>query len=99
MFIFTVPHRKEHEANLEKLKLNGQNKIVGAPFFPYQGNSLMVQMDTEAEDGGFSKVKEFVDNDPYVKKKLVSAYTIKEVYLRGATSEFDRLSSKFVLRS
>ena len=51
------------------------------------------------DDGGFSMVENFVKNDPYVKNKLVEKYQIREFALKGATSDFDRLSEKFVIRS
>jgi hypothetical protein len=40
-----------------------------------------------------------VKNDPYVTKGLVTDYSIREFALKGATTDFDRLSAKFVLRS
>lgn len=72
---------------------------MGAPYFPYDGNTFMIETETKAEDGGFERIKKFVEQDPYVKNKLVSNYEIREFALKGATSDFDRLSSKFILRS
>ena len=51
------------------------------------------------DDGGFSIVENFVKSDPYVKNKLVENYSIREFALKGATTDFDRLSDKFVIRS
>ena len=74
-------------------------KIIGAPHFPYDANTLMLECDTTQEDGGFSQVENFVKNDPYVQNNLVSNYNIREFALKGASTDFDRLSDKFVVRS
>lgn len=59
----------------------------------------MIETDTQSEDGGFDKIKKFVEEDPYVKNDLVTNYEIREFALKGATTDFDRLSSRFILRS
>ena len=93
-----IPMREEHQKQLEKLK-EGDTKIIAAPHFPYEENTMIIEHETREEDGGFEQVKKFVDNDPYVKKEIVESYTIREFELRGAITEFDRLSRRYVLRS
>ena len=65
---------------------------MAAPHFPYDENTMIIMQDTEAEDGGASEVQKFVQNDPYVKHKLVTNYSIHEFDLKGASTDFDRLS-------
>jgi uncharacterized protein YciI len=81
------------------LKSLKNTKIIGAPHFPYDANTLMLECDVEAEDGGFKQIENFVTNDPYVQNKLVKSYNIREFALKGAVSDFDRLSEKYVVRS
>ena len=81
------------------MKSNSDTTILGAPNFPFDGNNFIFEVDTEAEDGGFSRVEKFVAEDPYVKKNLVEKYSIREFAMKAASTDFDRLSSKFVLRS
>ena len=83
---------------MQALKSN-DTQIIGAPNFPYDGNNLLIEIDSTAEDGGFSRIENFVKSDPYVKHKLVDNYTIREFALKASSTEFVRLSSKFVLRS
>ena len=59
----------------------------------------MLECDTEAEDGGFKQIENFVNNDPYVQNQIVKSYNIREFALKGASTDFDRLSDKFVVRS
>jgi hypothetical protein len=59
----------------------------------------MLECDTTEDDGGFSQIENFVKNDPYVVNNLVENYNIKEFALKGASTDFDRLSDKFVVRS
>jgi uncharacterized protein YciI len=66
--------------------------VIAAPHFPYDSNTLLIEQETQEDDGGLSKVQTFVDQDPYVKKGLVSNYSIREFALKGATTDFDRLS-------
>ena len=89
-----IPHRDQHEKELSNLKAkNGHTtKIIAAPHFPYDGNSIFVEVDSSNEDGGMSEVKSFVQNDPYVKNKLVKSYEIREFALKSSTTDFDRLS-------
>ena len=49
------------------MKSKGDTTILGAPNFPYDGNNFIFEIDTEEEDGGFSKIEKFVSDDPYVK--------------------------------
>lgn len=74
-------------------------KIIGSPHFPYEENTYLIECDTEKEDGGISDVQSFILNDPYIKNDIVSSYSVREFALKGATTDFDRLSAKFVLRS
>ena len=60
---------------------------------------MLIEIDSQDEDGGFSKIEKFVKDDPYVKHQLVENYTIREFALKASSTEFDRLSSKFVLRA
>jgi hypothetical protein len=48
------------------LKALKNTKIIGAPHFPYDANTLMLECDTKEEDGGFKQIENFVQNDPYV---------------------------------
>jgi uncharacterized protein YciI len=93
-----IPLRPEHEKALKSLQ-NGDTKVIAAPHFPYDANTIIVEQETQAEDGGLSRVQAFVDSDPYVKKGLVSNYSIREFALKGATTDFDRLSARYVVRS
>jgi uncharacterized protein YciI len=90
--------RPDHEKQLKTLQTQ-DTKIIAAPGFPYDENTIIVEKDTTAEDGGFKQVEEFVKNDPYVKNKLVTDYTIREFAMKGSLTEFDRLAQKFVIRS
>lgn len=54
---YIVPLRKEHEKQLKSLQSSHSTKIIGAPHFPYTGNTLLVECDTKNEDGGFSEVE------------------------------------------
>lgn len=81
------------------MKSKGDTTILGAPNFPYDGNNFIFEIDTEAEDGGFSRVEKFVSDDPYVKNNLVTKYSIREFAMKASTTDFDRMASKFVLRS
>ena len=76
-------------------------KFMAAPHFPYDENTMLLEHDdqTNSDDGGLSKIQNFVTNDPFVKNKLVSEYSIREFKLNGATTEFDRLAKKYVQRS
>ena len=98
---FSVPHRDAHEKQLNALKQSGQGrtKIIGSPHFPYEENTLLIECDSEKEDGGISDVQKFIMSDPYVQNNIVSSYSVKEFALKGSVTDFDRLSSKFVLRS
>ena len=60
---------------------------------------MLVECDVEAEDGGFSEVEKFVNSDPYVTNGLVTEYQIREFAMKGISTDFDRLSDKYVLRS
>ena len=77
---------------LEALKSSNEAHIIGAPNFPHDGNNLMIEIDCEDEDGGFSKIEKFVKTDPYVKHDLVENYTIREFVLKASATDFDRLS-------
>lgn len=81
------------------MKTANDTKILGAPNFPYDGNNFIFEIDTEAEDGGFTRLEKFVTSDPYVKNNLVTKYSIREFAMKSISTEFDRLASKFVLRS
>lgn len=83
--------RPDHEKQLKILQTQ-DTKIIAAPGFPYDENTIFVEKDTEAEDGGLKQIQEFVQNDPYVKNKLVTDYTIREFALKGSMTEFDRLA-------
>ena len=81
---------------VEQLKQQNQTKILGAPFFPYDGCAMLIET-----EGDKATVETFVKNDPYLKNKLVSGYAIKE--FDGSTIEmkkrFDRLSTDFMFKS
>jgi hypothetical protein len=47
---------------------------MAAPHFPYDANTLLLECDSTAEDGGFSQIENFVVNDPYVKNQIVKDY-------------------------
>ena len=91
-----VPKREDHLKAVEQLKQHGTTKVLGAPFFPYDGCAFL--METE---GDRQTVEQFVKSDPYVKGKLVQQYQIKE--FDGATVEmkrrFDRFATEFVYRN
>lgn len=99
--LLSVPHRAAHEKQLSALKQSGQGrtKIIGSPHFPYEENTYLIECDSEKEDGGISDVQKFIMSDPYVQNKIVNSYSVKEFALKGAITDFDRLSAKFVLRS
>ena len=91
-----VPHRELHMKSIEKLKSDGQTKVLGAPFFPYDGCAIFIET-----EGDKKSVESFVESDPYIKNKIVSSYAIKE--FDGSTVEtkrrFERISGDFVYRS
>ena len=45
---------------------NYMAKIIAAPHFPYEENTMFIECDTQAEDGGYSHIIQFIKNDPYV---------------------------------
>ena len=81
---------------MEAFKATDQTKVLGAPFFPYDGCAFLIET-----EGDRPAVEAFVQNDPYVKNKLVSGYAIKE--FDGSTVEtkrrFERICGDFVFRS
>jgi uncharacterized protein YciI len=79
--------------NIDKVKEQNQTKVIGAPFFPYDGCTILFE--TEADK---DYIEDFVTNDPYVKNNLVSKYEVKEFELESRR-KFDRLSGDFVFRS
>lgn len=98
-FYKRIPMRSEHKKKLDALQ-TAETKVIAAPHFPYDQNTIMVSHeDNNAEDGGLSTVQNFVENDPYVKGNIVEKYSIREFKLNGITTEFDRLSRKFIVRS
>lgn len=76
---------------IDQLKAGGQTKILGAPFFPYDGASMLIETDDNRDR---ASIEQFVESDPYVKNKLVSKWSVKE--FDGATIEckrkFDRVA-------
>ena len=81
---------------IDQLRQEGQAKILGAPLFPYTGAAMILETDQEK-----SQVESVIQNDPYIKNKLVSKWTVKE--FDGATIEskrkFDRIAGDFSFRS
>ena len=66
-----IPHREAHEKELKNLKSQngGTTKILAAPHFPYDANTLIVECDIPRSTDGteaFEQVQEFVKKDPYV---------------------------------
>ena len=85
-----IPQKDAHQKLLNNMSQKA--KIIAAPHFPYEENTIIVQLETEGENDGKEDIQEFVDKDPYVKNNLVTDYTIREFNLRGASTDFDRLS-------
>ena len=66
-----IPHREAHEKELKNLKSQngGTTKILAAPHFPYDANTLIIECDIPRSTDGteaFEQVQEFVKKDPYV---------------------------------
>ena len=91
-----IPVRDEHLAALEKLKTTASAKLITAPLFPYTGSVFFIS--SEAEDP-HAEVTKFVKDDPYVKAELVDSYRIREFAMTDQQTEFDRIASKFLVRS
>ena len=91
-----VPHREQHLKQVEQLNQQHQTKVLGAPYFPYDGCALLIET-----EGDQKTVESFVQTDPYMKAKLISGYAIKE--FAGETVEmkrrFERLATDFTFRS
>ena len=68
-----IPHKEQHLKQIETLKSDGKTKVMGAPFYPYDGCALLFET-----DGDRASIESFVEKDPYVKNKLVTGYAIKE---------------------
>jgi hypothetical protein len=53
--ILSVPHREQHLKQVEAFKqqAGGQTKVLGAPFFPYDGTAMLVETegDRQAVEG------------------------------------------------
>jgi uncharacterized protein YciI len=69
---------------------------MGAPFFPYTGAAMILETEQNKAD-----VESVIQNDPYIKNKIVSKWSVKE--FDGATIEskrkFDRIAGDFTFRS
>ena len=69
---------------------------MGAPFFPYTGAAMILETEQNKSD-----VESVIQNDPYIKNKLVSKWSVKE--FDGPTIEtkrkFDRIAGDFTFRS
>ena len=69
---------------------------MGAPFFPYSGAAMILETEQNKSD-----VESVIQNDPYIKNKIVSKWSVKE--FDGATVEtkrkFDRIAGDFTFRS
>jgi uncharacterized protein YciI len=91
-----VPHRDQHLKSIDQLRQSGQAKILGAPFFPYTGAAMILETEQEKQ-----QVESVIQNDPYVKNKIVSKWSVKE--FEGTTVEtrrkFDRIAGDFTFRS
>ena len=91
-----VPHRDQHLKSIDQLRQSGQTKILGAPFFPYTGAAMILETEQEKQ-----QVESVIQNDPYVKNKIVSKWSVKE--FEGTTVEtrrkFDRIAGDFTFRS
>jgi uncharacterized protein YciI len=68
-------------------------KVLGAPFFPYDGCTMMFETESDKDS-----IEKFVQNDPYVKNKLVTKYEIKEFEIESRR-KFDRIAGEFAYRS
>ena len=66
---------------------------MSAPFFPYDGSAVFIET-----EGDKASVEQFVNNDPYVKNKLVTSYEIKEFDIT-ISKRFERISGDFLLRT
>lgn len=78
---------------IESFKSNGTTRVLGAPFFPYDGCTLFIET-----EGDKNHIESFVKNDPYVKQGFVSDYEIMEFDIQSR-KKFDRISGDFVYRS
>lgn len=88
-----VPHKDNHMKQIDQLKKVNQTRVMGAPFFPYDGCTIFVET-----EGDKSDIEKFVQSDPYVKNKIVSKYEIKEFEIESKR-KFDRMSLDFAYRS
>ena len=53
---------------------------------------------SQAEDP-HKEVTKFVKEDPYIKTNLVSSYRIREFDMTDKETDFDRIASRFLIRS
>ena len=87
-----VPHRDQHLKSIDQLRQSGQAKILGAPFFPSTGAAMILETEQEKQ-----QVESVIQNDPYVKNKIVTKWSAKE--FEGTTVEtrrkFDRIAGDF----
>jgi uncharacterized protein YciI len=87
-----VPHRDQRLKSIDQLRQSGQAKILGAPFFPYTGAAMILETEQEKQ-----QVESVIQNDPYVKNKIVAKWSVKE--FEGTTVEtrrkFDRIAGDF----
>lgn len=90
-----VPHRETHMKQIDQLKTlaGGQTKVLGAPSFPYDGCTIFVET-----EGDRTEIEKFVENDPYVKNKIVAKYDIMEFEIE-TKRRFDRMAADFAYRS
>ena len=91
--IISVPHREEHKRVVDKFQNDGKSKILGAPYFPFEGATMFIETEKDQD-----AVESMVKSDPYVKNKIVDDYSIKEFDMK-IKKRFERLSGDFLYRS
>ena len=69
---------------------------MSSPFQPYDGSVFFFQCESENPS---EAIQSFVKSDPYVQKKIVEDFEIKEFVITDSSKDFERLTKNFLVRS